>query len=126
MASFIPTTKDVLDAHERIKPFVKVTPVLSSSAINEIVGAEVFFKCENLQKIGAFKFRGACNAVFSLSEEEAKKSVITHSSGNHGAALALAAKMRGIDAYIIMPKNAPGKALNGLRFVFYFLINHFN
>jgi threonine dehydratase len=80
---------------------------LSSQSINQIVGAELFFKCENLQKVGAFKFRGACNSVFSLSEEEAKNGVCTHSSGNHAAALALAARMRGIPAYIVMPENAP-------------------
>jgi len=80
---------------------------LSSQSINEIVGAELFFKCENLQKVGAFKFRGACNSVFSLSPEEAKNGVCTHSSGNHAAALALAARMRGIPAHIVMPENAP-------------------
>jgi threonine dehydratase len=76
-------------------------------SINQIVGVELFFKCENLQKVGAFKFRGACNAVFSLSEEEAQKGVATHSSGNHAAALALAARMRGIAAHIVMPENSP-------------------
>jgi threonine dehydratase len=81
--------------------------VLSSQSINEIVGAELFFKCENFQKVGAFKFRGACNSVFSLTPEEAKNGVCTHSSGNHAAALALAARMRGIPAYIVMPENAP-------------------
>ena len=76
-------------------------------SINQIVGAELFFKCENLQKVGAFKFRGACNAVFSLIEEDAQKGVATHSSGNHAAALALAARMRGIAAHIVMPENSP-------------------
>ncbi len=90
----IPVFSDVEQAHERIKEFVHRTPVLSSISINAIVGGNLFFKCENFQKVGAFKFRGACNAVFSLSEEDAQKGVATHSSGNHAAALALAARMR--------------------------------
>jgi len=105
--SNLPTFSDIEIAHERIRPFIHHTPVLSSQSINQIVGAELFFKCENLQKVGAFKFRGACNSVFSLSEQEAKNGVCTHSSGNHAAALALAARMRGIPAYIVMPDNAP-------------------
>lgn len=103
----IPTFKDIEKAHRLIKPYVHRTPVLSSKSINKIVGGEVFFKCENFQKVGAFKFRGACNSVFSLSGEEAQKGVCTHSSGNHAAALALAAQLRGIDAHIVMPENAP-------------------
>ncbi len=103
----LPTFDDIRAAHERIRPYIHHTPVLSSKSINEIVGAELFFKCENLQKVGAFKFRGACNSVFSLTPEEAKNGVCTHSSGNHAAALALAARMRGIPAYIVMPENAP-------------------
>ena len=103
----LPTFEDIKAAHERIRPYIHHTLVLSSKSINEIVGAELFFKCENLQKVGAFKFRGACNSVFSLSEEEAKNGVCTHSSGNHAAALALAARMCGIPAYIVMPENAP-------------------
>jgi len=105
--SNLPTFSDIEIAHERIRPFIHHTPVLTSQSINQIVGAELFFKCENLQKVGAFKFRGACNSVFSLSEQEAKNGVCTHSSGNHAAALALAARMRGIPAYIVMPDNAP-------------------
>lgn len=103
----VPTFKDIEKAHELIKPYIHHTPVLSSKSINKIVGGELFFKCENFQKIGAFKFRGACNSVFSLSEEEAQKGVCTHSSGNHAAALALAAQLRGIDAHIVMPETAP-------------------
>lgn len=103
----LPTFNDIKAAHERIRPYIHRTPVLSSQSINQMVGAELFFKCENLQKVGAFKFRGACNSVFSLSDEEAKNGVCTHSSGNHAAALALAARMRGIPAYIVMPENAP-------------------
>src|SRR5579871_2678406 len=94
-------------AHERIRPFIHRTPVLTSTAINEIARAKVYFKCENLQKVGAFKFRGACNAVFSLSDADAARGVVTHSSGNHAAALALAARKRGIPAYIVMPRTAP-------------------
>jgi threonine dehydratase len=103
----LPIFSDIEKAHDRIRPYIHRTPVLSSKSINEIVGAELFFKCENLQKVGAFKFRGACNSVFSLTPEEAKNGVCTHSSGNHAAALALAARMRGIPAYIVMPENAP-------------------
>lgn len=106
MSNF-PTFADIQKAHDRIRPYIHCTPVLSSQSINQIVGAHLFFKCENLQKVGAFKFRGACNSVFSLTPEEAKNGVCTHSSGNHAAALALAARMRGIPAYIVMPENAP-------------------
>lgn len=103
----LPTFADIEKAHGRILPYIHHTPVLSSKSINEMVGAELFFKCENFQKVGAFKFRGACNAVFSLSDADARNGVCTHSSGNHAAALALAARMRGIPAYIVMPENAP-------------------
>lgn len=103
----IPTFSDVEKSHQIISKYAHKTPVFSSISINKIVGAELYFKCENLQKVGAFKFRGACNAVFSLSEEDAQKGVATHSSGNHAAALALAARMRGIDAHIVMPENSP-------------------
>jgi threonine dehydratase len=90
-----------------VKKFAHRTPVFTSSSINKMVGADLYFKCENFQKVGAFKFRGACNAVFSLSEVDAAKGVGTHSSGNHAAALALAARMRGIAANIVMPENSP-------------------
>lgn len=103
----LPTFDDIEEAYVRIEPHIHMTPVLTSSAINKITGAEIFFKCENFQKVGAFKYRGACNAVFGLSNAEAAKGVATHSSGNHAAALALAAKIRGIHAYIVMPNNAP-------------------
>ncbi|AET05006.1 putative ammonia-lyase, Serine racemase [Medicago truncatula] len=95
------------EAHARIKSLILKTPVLSSTSLNAISGRQLYFKCESFQKGGAFKFRGACNAVFSLNDEDASKGVITHSSGNHAAALALAAKLRGIPAYIVIPKNAP-------------------
>ncbi|HEX3149604.1 MAG TPA: pyridoxal-phosphate dependent enzyme [Gemmataceae bacterium] len=94
-------------AHERIQPFIHRTSVLTCSAINALANAHVYFKCENFQKVGAFKFRGATNAVQSLSEETSQRGVVTHSSGNHAAALALAARHRGIPAYIVMPNNAP-------------------
>jgi len=97
----------IVEAHKRIASFVKRTPVLSSENINSIVGAQLFFKCENLQKVGAFKFRGATNAVLQLTDEEKANGVATHSSGNHAAALALAAKMAGSKAYVVMPENAP-------------------
>src|SRR5690242_2734139 len=93
-------------AHERIRPYIHRTPVLTSSRLDEASGAKLFFKCENLQKIGAFKARGATNAVFSLADDAAKHGVATHSSGNHGTALARAAKLRGIPAYIVMPNNS--------------------
>lgn len=103
----IPTFTDIVLAHHKVQKYAHRTPVLTSSSINAIVGGELFFKCENFQKVGAFKFRGACNAVFSLSEDDARKGVATHSSGNHAAALALAAKVRGISAHIVMPENSP-------------------
>ena len=93
-------------AHERIRPYVHRTPVLTSSRFDAASGAKLFFKCENLQKIGAFKARGSTNAVFSLDEATARRGVATHSSGNHGAALARAAKLRGIPAHIVMPENS--------------------
>ncbi|XP_015955580.1 serine racemase [Arachis duranensis] len=97
----------IKEAHDRIKPFILKTPVMSSTSLNALSGRHLYFKCECFQKGGAFKFRGACNAVFSLDDEDASKGVVTHSSGNHAAALALAAKLRGIPAYIVIPKNAP-------------------
>jgi threonine dehydratase len=103
----VPEFEDIKQAHERIKRFIHRTPVMTSRLINEITGGSLFFKCENLQKVGAFKFRGATNAVLSLPDEQAARGVATHSSGNHAAALALAARARGIKAYIVMPENAP-------------------
>lgn len=103
----VPTLNEIHQAAERIKPYAHRTPILTSDSLNRQVGAQVFLKCENMQKVGAFKFRGACNAVFSLSQEEASRGVVAHSSGNHAQALALAAQLRGIPAYIVMPNNAP-------------------
>ena len=102
-----PTLTDIRQAAERIRPYAHRTPVLTCASLDQQVGAQVFMKCENLQKVGAFKFRGACNAVFSLTDEEATRGVATHSSGNHAQALALAARIRGIPAFIVMPENAP-------------------
>jgi len=102
-----PTIEDVRAAAERIAGEVHRTPVLTCAAIDEIVGMRLYFKCENLQKVGAFKFRGATNAVRSLEDEEAARGVVTHSSGNHAQALALAARRRGIPAWVVMPSNAP-------------------
>ena len=103
----IPTYDDMLAAHERIRPYIHRTPVLTSSFINGLVGAELFFKCENFQKAGAFKARGASNAVFGLSEDKAKKGVATHSSGNHALSLSYAAGRRGIPCHVVMPRTAP-------------------
>ena len=109
-----PTLIDIRAAAQRIKPYAHRTPVMTNESLNQQVGAQVFLKCENLQKVGAFKFRGACNAVYSLTAEEAARGVCTHSSGNHAAALALAARMRGIPAYIVMPNNAPSVKKNAV------------
>lgn len=102
-----PTFDDIKKAHVLIKKYANRTPVFTSRSADERTRGKIFFKCENFQRVGAFKFRGACNAVFSLSDEEAQKGVATHSSGNHAQAVALAAKMRGIPAYVVMPENAP-------------------
>ncbi|HXY00188.1 MAG TPA: pyridoxal-phosphate dependent enzyme [Candidatus Limnocylindrales bacterium] len=102
-----PDWKTIVEAHERIQPRIHRTPVLTSASLNRLAGAELFFKCENLQKTGSFKIRGATNAIFSLSEAEARRGVVTHSSGNHAAAVACAAAWRGIPSWIVMPKNAP-------------------
>lgn len=97
---------DLIACHNRIRPFIHRTPVLTSTALNSLSGIELYFKCENFQRIGAFKMRGAMNAVLQLSEEQKKKGVVTHSSGNFAQALALAAKYCGIKSYIVMPSNA--------------------
>src|SRR5947207_4860026 len=93
-------------AHERIRPYIHRTPVLTNSWLNDACRAWLFFKCENFQKIGAFKARGATNAVFALDDETARRGVATHSSGNHGAAVARAAQLRGVPAHIVMPSNS--------------------
>ncbi|MCS5587141.1 MAG: pyridoxal-phosphate dependent enzyme [Porticoccaceae bacterium] len=101
------TLKDIQQAYGRIQPYIHRTPILQSRALNQIIGCELLFKAENLQKIGAFKARGACNAVFSLDDASLQQGVITHSSGNHGAALAWAAALRGAPCTVVMPENAP-------------------
>ncbi len=103
----IPTYDDVLVAHERVAPYIHRTPVLTSRFIDEMAGANLFFKCENLQKAGAFKVRGASNAVFGLSEAVAAKGVATHSSGNHALSLSYAAGRCGIPCHVVMPRTAP-------------------
>jgi len=102
-----PTQKDVEGACERVKPYVHRTPVLSSTLLNELSEAELYFKCENFQKMGAFKMRGALNAILQLTDEEKLNGVVTHSSGNFAQAVSLAARTLGLKAYIVMPDNAP-------------------
>ena len=101
-----PAKEDILAAAERIEPYIHRTPVITCRSIDQVCGAEIFFKCENLQKAGAFKARGATNAVMSLPADDMKRGVATHSSGNHAAALSMAARNRGITAFIVMPGNS--------------------
>ena len=103
------------DAHERIASYLHNTPILTNSYINKLVGAQLYFKCENFQKTGSFKARGALNSVLQLSTDQKEKGVATHSSGNHGQALAWAAKMAGVKSYIVMPKNAPSVKVRAVR-----------
>lgn len=105
--SVVPSIEDVRAAHQRIQPYIHRTPVLTSSYLNRLTGAELFFKCENFQKAGAFKVRGASNAVFSLTDEQARNGVATHSSGNHALSLSYAAGCRGIPCTVVMPRTAP-------------------
>jgi threonine dehydratase len=111
-----PSWEAILAAHARIAARIQRTPVLTSTSLNTMTGAQLFFKCENLQKTGSFKIRGAANAILSLTEQEAARGIVTQSSGNHGAAVACAAAWRGIPAWIVMPRNAPAvkaKAIEG-------------
>lgn len=110
-----PTIADIRAAAARIAPHARVTPVLGSQELDDRAGAKLFFKCEHLQRGGAFKFRGACNAVWSLPDDEASRGVVTHSSGNHGAALALAAATRGIPAHIVVPEGAVAAKLANIE-----------
>lgn len=111
-----PTLKDIEAAYKRIEPYIHRTHVMQSQLLNHMSGGvKLYFKCENFQKSGSFKARGACNAVLSLSDEDAKKGVTTHSSGNHAAALAMAASLRKIPAYIVMPKNATKIKQNAVK-----------
>lgn len=111
----IPTLDDMIAAHARIRPHIHRTPVLTSTYMDALTGAELFFKCENFQKAGAFKARGASNAVFGLSDEQAAKGVATHSSGNHGTCLSYAAGRRGIPCTVVMPRTAPQAKKDAVR-----------
>ncbi|MFT5434726.1 MAG: threonine dehydratase [Myxococcota bacterium] len=111
----LPTTNDVVAAHDRIRAHVHRTPVFTSRTLDERVGGTVFLKAENFQRVGAFKFRGAVNAVLSLSDAAASQGVVTHSSGNHAQAVALAATLRGIPAWVVMPDNAPAVKVAAVR-----------
>jgi threonine dehydratase len=111
----LPDLHAIRDAHARIGPHVHRTPVMTCRSLEEALRARLFFKCENFQRVGAFKARGACNSVFSLSEDAAARGVVTHSSGNHGAALAYAARRRGIAAHVVMPDNAPQIKVTNVR-----------
>ncbi|MDT8393194.1 MAG: pyridoxal-phosphate dependent enzyme [Bacteroidales bacterium] len=111
----LPDLQTIREAAARIRPHIHKTPVLTSQAINEICGTEIFFKCENFQKAGAFKSRGACNAVFSLGEDQLQKGVCTHSSGNHAQALSRAALLRKTQAYIVMPETSPKVKVAGVE-----------
>ncbi len=105
----------LIQVHENVKPFIHNTPVLTSEILNDLCGCKVYFKCENFQKMGAFKMRGATNAILNLSKEQRAKGVVTHSSGNFAQALSLAAKKIGVKAYIVMPKNAPQVKKNAVK-----------
>ena len=115
MLATVPTLKDIVLASQRLKPFVHRTPVLTSGYINDLCESHIYFKCENFQKVGAFKFRGALNAVLQLPEELREKGVATHSSGNHAQALALAARTLNLKAHIVMPENATPVKKNAVR-----------
>lgn len=110
-----PQLTDIVAAHERIRPYIQRTPILTSTSLNERAGASLFFKCENFQKIGAFKARGAMNAVLALTTEERSQGVATHSSGNHAQALARAARIVGVPAYVVMPRTAPEIKKKGVQ-----------
>ncbi len=103
----VPNYDNVIAAHERIRPYIHKTPILTSDYLNELTGAELFFKCENFQKTGVFKVRGASNAVFGLPDNVAEKGVATFSSGNHALSLSYAANRRGIPCHVVIPRTAP-------------------
>jgi threonine dehydratase len=103
----IPTSEDIAKTHRAIQPYIHRTPVLANQTINQLSGASIYFKCENFQKVGAFKMRGASSAVAALDDDLKYRGIATHSSGNHAQAVALSAKMHGIEAHIVMPENAP-------------------
>jgi len=107
--------KTIKNVAKKIKPYIHETPILTSILLNEIVGCNIFFKCENFQKMGAFKMRGATNAILNLSEEQKDKGVVTHSSGNFAQALSLAANNLGVTAYIVMPSSAPKVKIDAVK-----------
>ncbi len=111
----LPTQQDIINAESRISRFIHKTPILSSATLNEIAGCELYFKCENFQKVGAFKSRGAMNAVLSIPEFQLRHGVCTHSSGNHAQALARAASLKNVPAYIVMPSNAPKVKIEAVK-----------
>ena len=115
MSVRLPSVEDIRDAAARIAPHAVLTPVLRNASLDALIGAQMYFKCENLQRGGAFKFRGACNAVWSLTDEEARCGVVTHSSGNHGNALAVAAATRGITAHVVVPEGAVRAKLEAIE-----------
>lgn len=115
MSQYAVDLQAVREAARRIEPYAHCTPVETCATLDRLAGRSLFFKCEHLQKVGAFKFRGACNAVLKLSDEEASRGVVTHSSGNHAQALALAAKLRGIAAHIVMPSSASPVKLQAVK-----------
>src|ERR1700720_364760 len=125
-----PSWEDIREAHARIASRIHRTPVLTSHSLDAIAGAQFFFKCDNFQKTGSFKIRGAANAILSLTDAEAAHGIVTPSSGNHGAAVACAAAWRGVPAYIVMPKNAPAVKCRAVEsygggVTFFFLPNIF-
>src|SRR5690606_3159636 len=107
--------EDIIQAHIRIKPYIHNTPILTSKLFNELTGANLYFKCENFQKMGAFKMRGATNAIMQLTDEQKRRGVVTHSSGNFAQALSLAAQSLEVSAYIVMPKTAPQVKKNAVK-----------
>lgn len=109
------TAQHINEAHDRIRPYIHRTPILTCNTIDQLAGASLFFKCENFQKIGAFKIRGGMNAVLSLTPEERSKGIATHSSGNHAQAIAFAARQTGVKAYIVMPDNSPSVKVNAVK-----------
>jgi threonine dehydratase len=109
------TRHELVEVHERILPYIHKTPVFSSGLINNLAGCEIYFKCENFQRMGAFKMRGATNAILQLTEEQLAKGVVTHSSGNFAQAVALASKTLGVKAYIVMPSNSPKVKIDAVR-----------
>lgn len=111
----VPTQLDIDQAHERIRPYIHRTPVMTSNILDELAACQIYFKCENFQKVGAFKARGAMNAVLALSREERARGVATHSSGNHAQALARAAKIMGVKAYVVMPRTAASIKKQGVK-----------